>query len=80
MDQRETENLQDSVYKACSGRTDHKNTKQIAVLRHEAENEYCEGACRVNLLFSVHKIASFYQSDNDFPQSNDTDGGVIHRS
>ena len=78
MDQRDsqaTENLQDSVYEACSGRTDYKNTKQIAVLRHEAENEYCEGvrlACRVNLLFSVHKIASFYQSDNDFPQSNDT--------
>ena len=46
MDQRDsqaTENLQDSVYEACSGRTDHKNTKQIAVLRHEAENEYCEG-------------------------------------
>ena len=30
MDQRDsqaTENLQDSVYEACSGRTDHKNTK-----------------------------------------------------
>ena len=64
MDQRDrqaTENLQDSAYEACSGRTDHRDTKQIAVLCHGAENEYFEGvhlAYRVNLLFSVHKIAS----------------------
>ena len=78
MDQRDrqaTENLLDLAYEAYSGRTDHRNTKQIAVLRHRAENEYREGvrlACGVNLLFSVRKIASFYQSDNDFPQSKDT--------
>ena len=72
MDQRDsqaTENIQDSAYEACSGRTDH---KQISILRHGAENEYVRLACGVNLLFSVHEIASFYQSDNDFPQSNDT--------
>ena len=68
MDERDsqaTENLQYSAYEARSGRNDHRNTKQITVLCHGAENECFEGvrlACGVNLLFSVHKLASFIKA------------------
>ena len=68
MDQKDsqaTESLQDSAYEAFSGQTDHRNTKQITVLLLGVDNEYYEGvrlACGVNLLFSVHKLASFIKT------------------
>ena len=85
MDQRDsqaTESLQDSAYEAFSGQTDHRNTKQVAVLLHGAD-EYCEGirlACRVNLLFSVHKLASFIYTRMIFHEVATLDGRVIYRS
>ena len=86
MDQRDsqaTENLQDSAYEVCSGRTDHRNTKQITVLCHGSENKYCEGirfACGVNLLFSIHKLASFIKATMIFHKVATLNGQVIQRS
>ena len=83
MDSQATESLQDSAYESFSGRTDHRNTKQIDVLFHGADNEYCEGihlACGVSLLFSVHKLASFIKTRMIFHKVATLNGRVIYRN